>query len=115
MVITTIGSDGTLIGKADEIIKDRTRYARASTPGNPEVYGEWRVHGTDVPRSFSIPCLDTSSFDEGASGTSDEPHFTSERFLSEEEGAMRERVLGRFFGASTHEPAGPSFRRNTTA
>ena len=89
VVITTIGSDGTLIGKADEIIKDRTRYARASTPGNPEVYGEWRVHGTDVPRSFSIPCLDTSSFDEGASGTSDEPHFTSERFLSEEEGAMR--------------------------
>ena len=100
VVITTIGSDGTLIGKADEIIKDRTRYARASTPGNPEVYGEWRVHGTDVPRSFSIPCLDTSSFDEGASGTSDEPHFTSERFLSEEEGAMRNE----FWAGSSGRP-----------
>ena len=100
VVITTIGSDGTLIGKADEIIKDRTRYARASTPGNPEVYGEWRVHGTDVPRSFSIPCLDTTSFDEGASGTSDEPHFTSERFLYEEEGAMRNE----FWAGSSGRP-----------
>ena len=81
--------DGALIGKAEQIIKDRTRYSRESVPGNPGVYGEWRVHGTNVPRSFSLPCLDPGSFEEGASGSSDEPHFTSEKFLSEEEGAVR--------------------------
>ena len=89
IVITATAPDGTLIGKAEEIVKDRTRYSRESTRDNAEVYGEWRVHGTNVPRSLSLPCLDPSSFEEGASGSSDEPHFTSERFLSEEEGAMR--------------------------
>ena len=58
------------------IIKDRTRYARESMPGNPEVYGEWRVHGTNVPRSFPLPCLDTSSFEEGASSSSDRAAFS---------------------------------------
>ena len=89
IIQTSTSSDGTLIGKGEQIIKDRTMYSRESTPGNAEIYGEWRVHGTNVSRSFSVPCLDTSSFEEGASGSSDEPHYTSERFLSEEEGAVR--------------------------
>ena len=89
IVATTTDHEGVLLGKGEMIIKDRTRYARESMPGNPEVYGEWRVHGTNVPRSFPLPCLDTSSFEEGASSSSDEPHFTSENFLSEEEGAVR--------------------------
>ena len=89
IVATTTDHEGVLLGKGEMIIKDRTRYARESMPGNPEVYGEWRVHGTNVPRSFSIPCVDTSSFEQGASGSSDEPHLTSEKFLSEKEGAMR--------------------------
>ena len=81
---------GVLLGKYESITKDRTKYYRESAPSNPEVYGEWHVVGTDLQRSFSLPCLDTSSFEEGASGSSDEPHFTSERFLSEEEGAVRD-------------------------
>ena len=89
IVATTTDHEGVLLGKGEMIIKDRTRYARESMPGNPEVYGEWRVHGTNVPRSFPLPCLDTSSFEHGASGASDEPHLTSEMFLSEEEGTVR--------------------------
>ena len=100
LVHTATAPDGTLIGKAEEIVKDRTRYSRESTPGNPEVYGEWRVHGTNVPRSFSLPCLDPSSFERGVSGSSDEPHFTYERFLSEEEGAVRNE----FWADSTGRP-----------
>ena len=89
IVITITADDDTLIGKVEQIIKDRTRYHRESTPGNPEVYGEWRVYGTNVPPSFSIPCLAPSSFVRASSGSSDEPHFTSDSFLSEEEGAVR--------------------------
>ena len=89
IVMTTTDHESVLFGKGEMIIKDGTRYSRESTPGNPEVYGEWRVHGTNVPRSLSLPCLDPGSFEWGASGSSDEPHFTSERFLSEEEGAVR--------------------------
>ena len=89
-IVTTITDhESVLLGKYEAIIKDRTRYYRESAPSNPEVYGEWLVVGTDLQRSFPLPCLDTSSFEEGASGSSDEPHFTSERFLSEEEGAER--------------------------
>ena len=88
-VMTTTDHEGVLFGKAEEIVKDRTRYYRESTLGNPGVYDEWRVHGTTVPRSFSLPCLDPGSFEEGASGSSGEPDFTSERFLSEEVGAVR--------------------------
>ena len=99
---TITDHQGVLLGKGEMIVKDRTRYSRESAPSNPEVYGEWRVHGTNVPQSFSLPCLDTSSFEEGASGSSDEPHFTSERFLSEEEGA--ERILGRCQRASHTSP-----------
>ena len=104
IVHTITTPDGALIGKAEQIIKDRTRYSRERAPGNPGVYGEWRVHGTNVPRSFSPPCLDPGSFEEGTSGSSDEPHFTSEKFLSEEEGSRAERVLGRFHGASHTSP-----------
>ena len=89
MVRTIIDPSGTLIVKIEQIIKDRSMYSRRSAPSNPEVYGEWRVVATDLPRSFPLPCLDASSFEEGASGSSDEPHFTSENFLSEEEGAER--------------------------
>ena len=89
IVMTTTDQEGVLFGKGEMIIKDRTMYSRESTPGNAHVYGEWLVHGTDVPRSFSLPCLDPSSFEEGASGSSDEPHFTSEVFISEVQGAER--------------------------
>ena len=89
MVRTITNPSGTLIVKIEQIIKDRSMYSRRSAPSNPEVYGEWRVVATDLPRSFPLPCLDASSFEEGASGSSDEPHFTSENFLSEQEGAMR--------------------------
>ena len=89
IVMTTTDHEGVLFGKGEMILKDRTMYSRESTPGNAQVYGEWLVHGTDVPRSFSLPCLDPSSFEEGASGSSDEPDFISERFISEGQGAMR--------------------------
>ncbi len=89
VVSTTKAPSGVLLGKGEMIVKDRTRYSRESSPGNPEIYGEWRVFGTNVPRPFSIPCLDTSKFGPDSSGSSSEPHFTSERFLSEEEGAER--------------------------
>ena len=89
-VVTRISDhEGVLLGKYEAIVKDRTRYYRESTPDNSEIYGEWQVAGTDLPRSFPLPCLDTSGYEEGASGSSDEPHFTTERFLSEEEGAER--------------------------
>ena len=89
IVMTTTDHEGVLFGKGEMIIKDRTMYSRESTPSNPEVYGEWRVHGTNVPPSFPIPCLAPSSFVRASSGSSDEPHFTSDSFLSEEEGAVR--------------------------
>ncbi len=77
IVMTTIDHKGVLFGKGEMIIKDRTMYSRESTQGNAQVYGEWRVHGTNIPRSFSLPCLDPSGFEEDASSSSDEPHFTS--------------------------------------
>ena len=89
IVATTTDHEGVLLGKGEMIIKDRTRYSRESMPGNPEVYREWLVHGANVPQSLPIPCVDTSSFEQGASGASDEPHLTSEMFLSEEEGTVR--------------------------
>ena len=100
MVRTITDPSGTLIVKIEQIIKDRSMYSRRSAPSNPEVYGEWRVVATDLPRSFPLPCLDASSFEEGASGSSDEPHFTSENFLSEQEGAMRNE----FWADSTGRP-----------
>ena len=81
--------EGVLLGKYEAIIKDGTRYSRESAPSNAEAYGEWLVVGTDLQRSLSLPCLDPSGFEQGAPGSSDEPHFTSESFLSEEEGAVR--------------------------
>ena len=89
VVMATTDHEGVLFGKAELIIKDRTLYSRESIPGNAQVYGEWLVHDADVPRSLSLPCLDPSSFEDGASGSSDEPHFTSERFISEGQGAER--------------------------
>ena len=100
VVQTTIEHDGTLFGKGELITKDRTLYSRESTPGNAEVYGEWLVHGTNVSRSISLPCLDTNNFEEGASGSSDEPHYTHERFLSDEEGSVRKE----FWADSTGRP-----------
>ena len=99
-VTTITDHESILQGKYEAIVKDRTRYYRESTPSNPEVYGEWLVVGTDLTRSFPLPCLDTSSFEEGASGSSDEPHFTSERFLSDEHGAERNE----FWADSTGRP-----------
>ena len=88
-IITITASDGTLIGKAEAITKDGMRYSREPPRDNPETYGEWRVVGTDLHGSFPPPCLDPDTFDASDSGPSDEPHFTSERFLSKEEGTMR--------------------------
>ena len=89
VVETITNQEDVLLGKYEMILKDRTRYSRESTPGNPEVYAEWRVHGTNDSGSVSLPCLNPVSFEEGASGSSDEPHFISERFISEGQGAMR--------------------------
>ena len=100
-VTTITDHEGVLLGKSEAITKDRTRYSRESTQDNPEVYGEWRVHGTNVPRSSPLPCLDPGSFEQGASGSPDEPHFTSERFLSEEEGAVRNEFWADATGRST--------------
>ena len=89
-VVTTItNQEGVLLGKYEMILKDRTRYYRESIPGNPGVYGEWRVSGTNASGTVSLPCLNPRSFEEGASGSSDEPHFTFERFISEGQGAER--------------------------
>ena len=92
--------EGVLLGKFEAITKDRTKYYRESTPSNPELYGEWLVVATDLHRSLPLPCLDTGSFEEGTPGSADEPHFTSERFLSEEEGAERNE----FWADSTGRP-----------
>ena len=89
VLATITGTDDVLLGKFESIVKDRTKYYRESTPGIPDVYGDWSIVSTDLQRPFSLPCLYPSSFEEGVSGSSDEPHFTSETFLSEEEGAMR--------------------------
>ena len=100
VMITATSPDSTLIGKAELIIKDRTRYSRESTLDNAEVFGKWLVHGTNVSRSVSLPCLDPGSFEDGTSGSSDEPDFRSEKFLSEEEGAVRNE----FWTDSTGRP-----------
>ena len=92
--------EGVLLGKFEAITKDRTKYYRESTPSNPEHYGEWLVVATDLHRSLPLPCLDTGSFEEGTPGSADELHFTSERFLSEEEGAERNE----FWADSTGRP-----------
>ncbi len=97
---TYFDMDGVLIGKSEVIIKDRTRYYRESTKDNPDVYGNWRITQTNVPRSPPPPCLDPSRFDESASSSSDEPHLTREIFLSEEEGAMR----GEYWADSAGRP-----------
>ena len=97
---TITDPEGVLLGKYESIIKDRTKYYRESTPSNAEVYGEWLVVGTDLHRSFSLPCLDPSGFEEGTSGSSDEPDYTSERFLSEEEGDTRDE----YWADSTGRP-----------
>ena len=89
VVETITNQEDILLGKYEMILKDRTRYSRESTPGNPEVYAEWRVHGTNDSGSVSLPCLNPVSFEEGAPGSSDEPHFTFERFISEGQGAVR--------------------------
>ena len=89
ILMGTTDHEGVLFGKGEIILKDRTRYSRESTLVNPKVYGEWQVHGTNDSGSVSLPCLDPSSFEEGASGSSDEPDFISERFISEGQGAMR--------------------------
>ena len=57
IVITLTADDDSLIGKVEQIIKDRTLYFRESTPGNPEVYGAWRVMALTFRPSFSLPCL----------------------------------------------------------
>ena len=98
MLTTQSDPEGVLFGKGEQIFKDDTFYERGSAPDNPKVYGEWRVH-PHVRQLFTRPpCLDPSSVKVGASGSSDEPHFVSERFLSEEEGAMRQEYWADFAG-----------------
>ena len=87
---TWTDSDGTLIHKIEQILKDRTFYTRKSVPGNAQVYGEWRIDGIDFPPFQPLPCEQTSDFEQDASGSPNQPHFMSEKFLSEEEGALRE-------------------------
>ena len=89
VLATITGTDNVLLGKFETIIKDRTKYYRESTPRNPDVYGDWSIVSTDLQRSFPPPCFDPGSLEEDASGSSEEPHFTSEQFLSVEEGSMR--------------------------
>ena len=86
---TWTDSDGTLIHKIEQILKDRTFYTRKSVPGNAQVYGEWRIDGIDFPPFQPLPCEQTSDFEQDASGLPNQPHFMSEKFLSEEEGAVR--------------------------
>ena len=87
---TWTDSDGTLIQKIEQILKDRTFYTRKSLPDNPQVYGKWRIDGIDFPPFQPLPCEQTSNFEQDASGSPNQPHFMSEKFLSEEEGALRE-------------------------
>ncbi len=100
MVETLTKHDGALFFKYEKTNKDRTLYSRVSTEGNPEVYGEWRVHYTDSSQVFALPCLDTSRFQEGDSGSSDEAHYAYESFLSDEEGSIRKE----FWADSTGRP-----------
>ena len=90
-LLTTFSDpEGVLVGKDEHIFKDDTFYKRESAPGSPEVYGEWRVQ-PNVRQLFTRPiCLDPSSVEKGASSSSGEPHYVSERFLSEQEGAVRD-------------------------
>ncbi len=88
--LTTItNQEGVLLGQYEMILKDRTMYYRESMPDNAKAYGEWTVHGTNHSGSDPLPCLAPSSFEEGASGSSDEPDFILEGFISEGQGAMR--------------------------
>ena len=114
VVATITNTEDVLLGKYEMILKDRTRYYRESTPRNPEVYGEWRVHGTNVPRAFSLPCLNPGSFEQGAPGSSDEPQFTSETFLSEDRGSRCGTSSGPIPQGVPRDPVRPSFRRNMT-
>ncbi len=99
-MLTVTAPDGKFIGKSEAITKDGTRYSRESTPDKPEVYGEWRIVGTDLHGSVLLPCLDPSTFDANASAFADEPHLTAETFLSEREGTMRNE----FWADSTGRP-----------
>ena len=90
--------EGVLLGKWEEILKDRTRYYRESTPDNPDVYGEWLVDGVDQGRPTPLLCLSPST---APSASVDEPHFTAERFLSEAEGSQREEYWADSAGRPT--------------
>lgn len=81
--------DGALIGKYETIVVERTRYYRETLFDDPSRYGEWRIVDTNAPLTVPLPCLDTSTFEEGATGLA-EPHYTRARYLSEEEGEVRE-------------------------
>ena len=89
MLMTQSDPEGVLFGKGEMVTKDGTRYSRESTT-DPNAYGAWSVGSTTILFPWLPPCLDPNSVEVGSSGSSDEPHYVSERFLSEEEGAMRE-------------------------
>ncbi|MCY4623857.1 MAG: hypothetical protein OXC99_02465 [Chloroflexi bacterium] len=89
-VLTHTAPDGTLIGRGEKIYKDGMLYLRETLEENPEVYGAWRVNPSNIQGHPLLGCLAPPAA--GASGHSDAPHYTTDTFLSEEEGSMRREV-----------------------
>ena len=112
IVMTTTDHEGVLLGKGEMILKDRTRYSRESTPGNP---GLWRMARSWHRRSrfFSLPCLIPAALKRVP------PARQTSRTLPPKFhfGGTRRRCgtsTGSIPQGVPHEPAGPSFRRNMT-
>ncbi len=81
---TSIATDE-LVQKGEEILKDGTVYSRNSVGGAPNVYGPWRVVGTDMPGNPALPCLDVSTYDARRSANGD-PHYTTANRISDVHG-----------------------------
>ena len=100
-VSVSTAPDGTTIVRADLILKDSTMYGRESLPDNPDAYSDWSVVGEGMSGAMPLPCIDPSSYESGArSSESDEPHYVTSMFLSEEEGSMQEE----FWADATGRP-----------
>ena len=100
-VLTHTTPDGTLIGRGEKIYKDGTLYLRETLEENPAVYGAWRVNPLKIQGYPLLGCLVPPAA--GASGASDAPHYTTDTFLSDEEGSMRREVWADAIGQPVRE------------
>ncbi len=117
MVMTLNSPEGIATDRGEQIFNDGTHYVRDSVPGEPDVYGEWRVQSRVRQPFTRPPCVDPDRVAAGDSDSSDEPHYVSEVFLSAEEGTVRDeywadpegrpiRGLRKFFPPGTDTESG---------